>query len=202
MSIRFLVAAVPATVVTWGIFAVPAARIGIPNASASESSISLVGVTLADADPSDSDVGAGADFDSFCAEARENAKALLPSARACERESDCFHYPCSCSALGSSPATDEYLALQDVLVGRCGDPMIFAYCGPTVPVCEAHVCTVRGAADEQEIEEEIRLARTPRVDVPAVKRQVADLADGSFTRDIDDLAAKSRANPARPLEQP
>ena len=149
-----------------------------------------MGVTVANADAIEFREPPGSDSP-FCVDARAKAHDVLPVAQACERDSDCFHYPCSCSALGSSPAADEYIALEEVLWKQCGDPAIFAYCGPTDPVCEDGVCTVREKPDPKEM----WLVRVP--DLRGLERAASASITASFARALREDLASLRATPSR-----
>jgi len=77
-----------------------------------------------------------------CEAMRLKAAGLGPLAHVCERDSDCVHYPCSCSAISVNSAGTEYKQLMRELFEACGDSLVFDYCGNTRPVCENARCTV------------------------------------------------------------
>jgi len=78
-----------------------------------------------------------------CINLRAQVDSLLERAKICSVDSDCFHYPCSCSALGRNSSTEQYLAVLHNLYAWCGEHQIIPYCGSTRPVCVEGICGVR-----------------------------------------------------------
>jgi len=86
-----------------------------------------------------------------CAALEKRSDELLALARKCEHDDQCFHYPCSCSALARGPHGQEYILLQKDRQDFCAEPLIFAYCGRTTPVCREGQCTVKPLARRGEL---------------------------------------------------
>lgn len=69
--------------------------------------------------------------------------ALSEKASKCSADSQCFHYPCSCNAVGTNEASEQLIELDQTIGVRCGWPA-YSYCGPTETICVDGVCQVRG----------------------------------------------------------
>jgi hypothetical protein len=110
----------------------------------------LSAATLASADPEFPfvELPAGSELSANCRASRDEAVSLLPEARACETDSDGAHFPCSCSALGTSASAERYKALVMELGRHCHAGIVYAYCGSTRPTCANRVCVARPAENE------------------------------------------------------
>jgi hypothetical protein len=79
-----------------------------------------------------------------CGDADHRFGILLVHARVCDSDAECRHYPCTCSAIGSSEAAKELPAIHEFLDKKCkGANIPWDYCGETEPICVDHICAVR-----------------------------------------------------------
>ena len=79
-----------------------------------------------------------------CADANARFEQAQEPARTCDGDDECFNYPCTCSAIGSSDSAKDLLALTKWLDLHCGGAsVVYAYCGETTPVCVHNRCEVR-----------------------------------------------------------
>lgn len=78
-----------------------------------------------------------------CDNLRSERLRLASLAKRCDTDADCFHYPCSCDALGRGRESTMLMSIDEALYRGCGVPKSFPYCGKTTPVCVKSECEVR-----------------------------------------------------------
>jgi len=84
-----------------------------------------------------------------CTELMNEVSALRPLAESCQVDADCFHYPCSCSALAAGELSDRYIAILRTLQLECGAAVHYDYCEETRPVCVENRCTTHAMEDAE-----------------------------------------------------
>ena len=82
-----------------------------------------------------------------CRNFANEASSLYATAVTCRADSECFHYPCSCSALARGSASDRYKDIVEILFRECSASKVSANCGTTVPVCVNGKCTTRAVGE-------------------------------------------------------
>jgi hypothetical protein len=91
----------------------------------------------------------GAPMSRACERTLLDAADLLPRATACHADSDCEHFPCSCSAISTNAEGERYRDLVGSLQRDCRAAVVYAYCGSTKPVCAHGVCSTRSLATSE-----------------------------------------------------
>jgi hypothetical protein len=77
-----------------------------------------------------------------CRDADEEAEGLWTRAVVCKSDTECNHYPSTCSAVGNNSAADELVDLDNWRNKNC-DREENAFCGATTPYCDKGRCAVR-----------------------------------------------------------
>jgi len=77
-----------------------------------------------------------------CQEADVEAEELWTRATSCKSDTECNHYPSTCSAVGNNAAADELVDLDNWRNKNC-DREPNAFCGATTPYCDKGRCATR-----------------------------------------------------------
>jgi hypothetical protein len=77
-----------------------------------------------------------------CSALRDEAVALLPAAMACEVDSDCESYPCTCTSIGRNGSATRFKEVVEHLAAACNASIDHAWC-EAAPACTNHVCSTR-----------------------------------------------------------
>jgi hypothetical protein len=119
---------------------------------------------------------------SSCEAIINDAAHLLPGAMACQVDSDCDHYPCTCSAIGTNAAGQTYRALVALLQHDCGASVVYAYCGSTTPVCENGTCSTQAAiASSEETDDASKNTESADAEAPDIRFLPPDHAPRAFS---------------------
>ena len=77
-----------------------------------------------------------------CISLRKEIAELLPAAKACTSDSDCYHWPCSCSSLARGDASVQYIRLRQLAFEHCGEEIVYLHCLQSRPACQSGRCGI------------------------------------------------------------